>query len=64
MQENLIPLDNIKRLLSDRRLYVVAEKSGLSYPTVKRIADGDMEVSLRTWRKLSAYFAEPDHATE
>lgn len=58
MKENLLELHTIQSLLQDRRLYLVAEKCGLSYPTVKRVADGGTDVSLGTWKKLSAYFTE------
>ena len=38
---NLIPIDDIRNALQDRRLTVVAEKCGLSHPTVKAIASGN-----------------------
>jgi hypothetical protein len=52
---DLLPLATIRDLLKDRRLTVVAERSGLTHPTVKRIADGDEAISVTTWRKLSDY---------
>lgn len=57
---DLLPLSTIRDLLRDRRLTVVAEKSGLTHPTVKRIADGDEAISVTTWRKLSDYLKTPD----
>jgi len=53
--DNMIPLDTIRDALQDRRLTVVAEKSGLSHPTVKAVATGNERISLNTWRKLSDY---------
>ncbi len=54
--ENLIPLTKIQTLLHDRKLTLVAKRCGLSHPTVKRVADGNLSVSIATWQKLSAYF--------
>ncbi len=53
--DNMIPLETIRDALQDRRLTVVAEKSGLSHPTVKSVATGNERISLNTWRKLSEY---------
>tara|TARA_R100001377_G_scaffold5363_1_gene3102 strand:+ start:720 stop:899 length:180 start_codon:yes stop_codon:yes gene_type:complete len=57
MQE-LLPIDDIRAALQDRRLTVVAEKCGLSHPTVKGIATGNEQISLTTWKKLSEYLSE------
>ena len=54
---NLIPIDDIRNALQDRRLTVVAEKCGLSHPTVKAIASGNEKISLNTWKKLSDYLS-------
>jgi len=56
IMENLISLNRIKEMLEDRRLTVVADRCGMSYPTVQNVANGSENVSLRTWRKLSDYF--------
>ena len=53
--DDMIPLETIRDALQDRRLTVVAEKSGLSHPTVKAVATGNERISLSTWRKLSDY---------
>ena len=53
--DNMIPLETIRDALQDRRLTVVAEKSGLSHPTVKAVATGNERISLNNWRKLSEY---------
>ena len=55
---NLMPLDDIKNALQDRRLTIVAERCGLSHPTVKGVADGNQQISLNTWKKLSEYLKE------
>ena len=56
--DNLIALEKIKCMLEDRRLTVVAKRTGLSYQTVQAVAQG-RDVSLKTWRKLSDYFNRP-----
>jgi len=53
--ENMIPLETIRDALQDRRLTGVAEKTGLSHPTVKAVATGKERISLNTRRKLSEY---------
>ena len=53
--DEMIPLETIRDALQDRRLTVVAQKSGLSHPTVKAVATGNERISLNTWRKLSEY---------
>ena len=55
---NLIPIDDIRNALQDRRLTVVAEKCGLSHPTVKASASGNEKISLKTWKKLSDYLSD------
>ena len=59
MQTNdLLPLETIQRKLEDRRLPFVAKRAGLSHPTVKRVVNGDLNITLNTWRALSEYFRE------
>ena len=55
---NLMPIDDIRESLQDRRLTVVAERCGLSHPTVKAIATGNEQNSLTTWKKLSEYLSD------
>ena len=55
---NLIPIDDIRKTLQDRRLTVVAERCGLSHPTVKSIATGNEQISPTTWKKLSEYLSD------
>lgn len=54
----LIPIDDIRNALQDRRLTMVAERCGLSHPTVKAVADGNKEISVKTWQKLSDYLSD------
>ena len=56
--QKLLPLNDIRVALQDRRLTVVAERCGLSHPTVKSIATGNEQISLTTWKKLSDYLKE------
>jgi len=56
----LIPIDDIRHALQDRRITVVAEKCGLSHPTVKGVALGNEQISLTTWKKLSEYLREQE----
>ena len=56
----LIPIDDIRHALQDRRITVVAEKCGLSHPTVKQVQLGNEQISLTTWKKLSEYLKEPE----
>lgn len=58
--QKLIPIDDIRVALQDRRLTVVAERCGLSHPTVKSIATGNEQISLTTWKKLSEYLSEAE----
>ena len=49
-------LKEMKEQLKDRRLYIVAEVTGLSYPTIKKIADGVQgKYDENTIDKLSDY---------
>lgn len=41
MSTNILSLSEIKANLADKRLYKVAELTGLSYPTLKKLANGD-----------------------
>jgi DNA-binding Xre family transcriptional regulator len=51
----MLELHKIQEMLKDRRLTVVADRCGLSYPTVKHVADGGKNVTLATMTKLSDY---------
>ena len=52
----LLTLEEIKEALADKRLYKVAEATGLSYPTLKKMADGEQaNYTLATIYAVSAY---------
>ena len=49
-------LDELKQGLADRRLYVVAERIGISYMTLKKLYDGvDKDYRLSTLKAVTAY---------
>lgn len=52
----LLTLEQIKNNLADKRLYKVAEITGLSYPTLKKMADGeDANYTMATVQAVSQY---------
>ena len=51
-------LDDIKKGLADKRLYKVSEITGLSYPTLKKMADGkNSNYTMSTIGKVSEYLS-------
>lgn len=57
LMEKLLTLEQLKFMLSDKKLHVVAKSTGLSYPTIKRLADGKCDrFNLKTITALSDYF--------
>jgi len=48
-------IEEVRDALKDRRLVVVASETGLSYPTVKAIADGKGGPKYETVKLLSDY---------
>jgi hypothetical protein len=59
----MLELDQIRALLSDRRLSIVSKETGLHYNTIKEIRDGvQTNPSYRTIHALSAYFTKAAHA--
>jgi DNA-binding Xre family transcriptional regulator len=54
-ERKMLELHKIQEMLNDRRLTLVAKRCGLSYPTVKHVADGGKNVTLATLTKLSDY---------
>ncbi len=55
----MLSIDEVARRLEDRNLTKVSEKTGLSYPTVLKVAkrlDGD--VMYETIKKLSDYLEQ------
>jgi|DEB0MinimDraft_4_1074332.scaffolds.fasta_scaffold13579_9 DNA-binding Xre family transcriptional regulator len=61
---NLLSLQEIQDLLQDKKLYVITKATGLSYPTLKKLADGKPEnYTSRTLSKVSDYL-KPKKNTE
>lgn len=55
----MMTLDAIKDKLQDRKLYVVSDATGLSYPTLKKLHDGEStNFTLDTIQRVSNYFGE------
>lgn len=56
MSIDILDLEQIKRALEDRRLSKVAKATGLSYPTLKKLAEGEKtNYTLDTLRAISKY---------
>ena len=55
----MMTIDEIRAGLYDRRLIVIAEKTGISYGTLLAIRDNrDANPSLKTMQVLSAYLTD------
>ena len=55
-KKELLSLENIQLLLKDKRLYVVSKATGLSFPTLKKMADGKKEnYTYNTIKAISDY---------
>lgn len=56
----MLTIEEISRMLSDRRLGVVSEATGLHYNTIRAIRDGtSKKPSHDTIKALSDYFTTP-----
>jgi hypothetical protein len=52
----MMTLDQVREVLKDRKLKIVAQGSGLAYDTVRRVAAGSNKaVSYEVVKKLSDY---------
>lgn len=51
----MMNLEQIKEALQDRKLTVVADKTGLSYDTIRRVASGEGDYHVSTLQKISDY---------
>ena len=51
----MLTVEQIVNYLTDRNLVVVAERTGLSYQTVWRVARGETNPDYSTVKKLSDY---------
>jgi DNA-binding Xre family transcriptional regulator len=57
----LMSLAQIEVKLKSRRLYFVAKETGLSYPTLKKMADGEnANYTLATLRAISDYLRDEE----
>ena len=56
-QPSIMTIEQVRDALKDRRIGVVAEACGLSYPTVKAIADGQFVAKYETVKVLSDYLS-------
>jgi hypothetical protein len=55
-KDELMSLEEIQAKLQDKRLYIVAKVTKLSYPTIKKLADGKPEnYTYNTIFKVSKY---------
>jgi hypothetical protein len=54
----MLTLEQIRERLADRRLMVVAEKTGLHYNTVLAVRKGKKSVEYQVVKALSDYFSE------
>lgn len=51
----MMTLEQIKQALQDRRLTIVAKRTGLSYDTIRRIKSGEGDYHISTLKKISDY---------
>lgn len=57
MPDEILQLSEIRALLQDRRLEMVAEATGVNVRTIRNIRNGTNEnPNLKTLRSLSGYF--------
>lgn len=60
-EKNMLTLDEIRRLLSDRRLDIVSSATGVHRNTLAAIRDGKNDnPTLKTLQSLSNYFTALD----
>jgi len=56
----MLTLEEIRELLQDRRLMVVAQRTGLHYNTLLKIRDNTSSPSYEAVKALSDYFTAND----
>lgn len=57
--DDVLPLEKIKEGLKDKRLYKVSQATGLSYPTLKKLANGDeANYTVETLKAVSKYIKD------
>lgn len=53
---DILSTGQIQDALKDKRLYMVAKATGLSYPTIKKLADGkELNYTVDTLKAISKY---------
>ena len=56
LNHEILSLTEIQEDLKDKRLYIVAKKTGISYPTIKKLAEGkDCNYTIKTLKSISQY---------
>jgi len=56
MNEEILSLNEIQNGLKDMRLYLVAKRIGVSYPTLKKLSEGkDLNYTSKTLKTVSKY---------
>jgi len=58
--KDLMPMDKIIARLEGMKLSYVVEKTGVSYPTLKKVRAGRDDIMISTWRRLSDFFEGVD----
>jgi len=57
--KELLTLEDISKKLKDRKLYVVSEATGLSFPTLKKLVNGETnKYNYSTLKSISDYFKD------
>jgi hypothetical protein len=59
-EQRIMTIEEVRSALKDRRLKVVADAIGLTYPTIKAILDGSTSPKYETVRLLSDYLQKPN----
>ena len=62
--KELMPFDEMQRLLKDKKLYVIAKATNLTYPTLKKLADGmNGNYTYNTLLKVTNYLKPSKNTT-
>ena len=60
--DQIMNLDDIKDKLKDKRLYIVSERTGISYPILNKLSKGeDSNYTIDTLKKVSTYLLNPQN---
>lgn len=56
IEKHILELEEIQERLQDKKLYEVANKTGVSYPTLRRLQKGEkLNYTLRVLKSISEY---------